>query len=82
MTPENQHMRSIKQMVQDDQYRVDPHAVADAILHRVRMCRAGRMPSEAQNLCSKPESSSPRSPHHTPGWPSTTDPIRVRPALG
>ena len=75
-------MRTIKQLVQDDRYRVDPYAVADAIIRRVRLREGGGMPPGAQNSCSKPNNSSPPSTKQTPGSPATTDPIQVRPALG
>ena len=70
---ENVNMSMIKQLVQDDQYRVDPYAVADAIVRRMTV---------HQNSCSKPDSGSSQSTKHTPGSPSTTDPIQFRPALG
>ena len=78
----NQHMLTIKQLVQDDRYRIDPYAVADAILRRVRMQEAGGMPFGAQNRCWNPDSSPSASTKQTPGSPCTTDPIQIRPALG
>ena len=78
----NQHMLTIKKLVQDDRYRIDPYAVADAILRRVMMPDRGEMPFGAQSSCSKPDSSSGASTKMTPGSPCTTDPIQVRPALG
>ena len=75
-------MLTIKKLVQDDRYRIDPYAVADAILRRVRMGEAGGMLFGAQNWCSNPDSSESASTKQTPGSPSTTDPIQIRPALG
>ena len=76
---ENHHMLTVKQLVQDDRYRVDPYVVADAILRRLRR---GGAPAGPQKPCSKPESSSSASTKQTPGSPATTDPIQVKPALG
>jgi hypothetical protein len=78
MMRENHDMLTIKQLVQDDRYRVDPYVVADAIMRRLR----GGMPSGTQKECSKPESSSSASTKQTPGSPAKTDPIQVKPALG
>jgi hypothetical protein len=82
MMRENGNMLTIKQLVQDDRYRVDPYVVADAILHRMRMRDERRQAAGAQNECSNPASSASPSMKQTPGSPSTTDPIQVRPALG
>jgi hypothetical protein len=71
---ENREMLTIKQLVQDDRYEIDPYLVADAILRRVRMRQS------AQNECSKPDSPSSESTKQTPGSPSATSPIQVRPA--
>ena len=79
---ENQHMRTLKELVQDDRYRVDPYVVADAILRRMGMRNETRALDRAQNECSKPASSPSVSTKQTPGSPSTTDPIQVNPALG
>ena len=76
MMRENHDMLTIKQLVQDDRYRVDPYVVADAILRRLR----GGMPSQKE--CSKPAGSSSASTKQTPGSPAKTDPIQVNPALG
>ena len=78
---ENHDMIKIKQLVQDDRYRVDPYTVADAILRRVKMRRLGGTSNGAQKECSKPDSSSP-STKQTPGSPANTDPIQVNSALG
>jgi hypothetical protein len=75
MMRENQHMRTLRELVQDDRYSVDPYVVADAILRRVTL-------GSAQNECSKPASSASASMNQTPGSPSTTNPIQVNSALG
>ena len=75
-------MITIKKLVQDDRYRIDPYAVADAILRRVMGPERGGMPFDAQSSCSKPDNSSSASTKQTPGSPCTTDPIQVKPALG
>jgi hypothetical protein len=82
MMRENQHMRTLKELVQDDRYRVDPYVVADAILRRVTMRADMQTPGSAQNECSKPASSASASMKQTPGSPSTTDPIQFNSALG
>jgi hypothetical protein len=82
MMRETQNMLTIKQLVQDDRYRVDPYVVADAILRRAMMREGAWMPGPSQIECSKPASSSSASTNTRPGGPSTTDPMGVRRALG
>jgi len=82
MTPESQDMFMLKQMVRDDRYRVDPYMVADAILRRTQMHDATGVPPGPQNECSKPSSPVASPSTRSPGEPSATDPMRVRPALG
>jgi hypothetical protein len=74
----------IKRQIESGQYRVDPYAVADAM---IRWCQleiesAGRRVPRArtQNECSKPESSPAASVKTTPAGPSTTVPITLRAA--
>lgn len=57
-------------------YRVDPHAVAEAILRRMRL-EALR----GQNECSNPASLPSTSAKTNPGGPSMTWPIQVNPIL-
>lgn len=74
---------TIKQLLDAGQYRIEPHAIADAIIHWLRASPA-QDPSPAaaaQKECSNPESSSSASTNPTPAGPSTTDPIQVKPAL-
>jgi hypothetical protein len=75
----------IKRQVESGQYRVDPYAIADAM---IRWCQleietAGRrVPrARAQNECSKPLSAPAASLKTTPGGPSSTVPITLRPAV-
>lgn len=68
----------LKQQIESGEYRVDPAAVADAILRRLAASR--QAPQSSQNECSYPDSSPPSaSTNATAGDPSTTDPIHVRP---
>jgi hypothetical protein len=83
MTGDIYKMDSIKTQVETGQYRVDPHAIADAIIGWFsapqRRPRRGR---GAQNECSKPDNGSSASVNATPGGPSTTDPIQAKPLFG
>lgn len=72
----------IKRQIENGQYRVDPYAIADAM---IRWCQleiesAGRrVPrARAQNECSKPARASAASVNTTPDGPSTTVPIKLR----
>jgi len=57
---------TLKEQIEKGEYRVDPTAVADALLSRL------------QNTCSYPASGPPESVNTTPAGPSTTEPIQVR----
>jgi hypothetical protein len=59
----------LKQQIEKGEYQVDPSAVADAMLRRLR--------AFAQSACSYPTSGSSASTNATPGGPSMTDPIQV-----
>jgi hypothetical protein len=79
MSPDK--VTEIKRQIESGQYRVDPYAIADAM---IRWCQleiesAGRrVPrARAQNECSKPESSPAASVNSTPEGPSTTVPINL-----
>lgn len=74
---------TIKQLLDKGQYRIEPHAIADAIIRWFRAVpEASHLSAEdAQNECSKPESSSSASMNPTPAGPSMTDPIQVMPAF-
>ena len=75
----------IKRQIESGEYRVDPYAIADAM---IRWCQletesAGRRVPRArtQNECSKPERSPAASVKMTPHGPSTTVPIKLRAAV-
>ena len=79
-------LRSIKTLVEQGQYRVEPHAIADAMIRWFSMSaderRAARgpyHPGGRQNECSKPDKGLSASTNTTPGGPSTTDPIKLKP---
>jgi hypothetical protein len=59
----------LREQIERGEYRVDPTAVADAVMRRLR--------AFAQNECSYPASGPSASANTTPAGPSTTDPIRV-----
>jgi hypothetical protein len=76
-----QRVADIKQRIERGEYRVDPHAVADAILQRVRDRAAAsnvRAPNkEPQNKCSYPDRDPETSLKVTPWGPSFTRPTHV-----
>ena len=69
----------LSQRIGAGEYRVEPEAVADAIIRRVRERAAGQRPKSAQSACSYPESGSSASMNATPGKPATTRPMQLRP---
>jgi len=84
-------MGALKQQIEAGEYRVDPTAVADAIVRRLRDVAAARSDivqqserarhtngKHGQNECSYPTSSPAASVNTTPAGPATTDPITVR----
>jgi hypothetical protein len=60
----------LKEKIENGEYSVDPKAVADAMLRRLRLA--------AQNECSYPMSSPSASMKTASGCPSTTAPIQLR----
>lgn len=79
MTGDLYNLHSIKSQVEDGEYYVDPPAVADALIafylsppHRRR---------GSQKECSNPDNGPSASRNTTPGGPSTTDPIQLKPLL-
>lgn len=58
------------------EYRVDPHAIADAILRRVFVAPEAQ---PGQSECSYPASSPSASTKTTPAGPSMTQPTQARP---
>jgi hypothetical protein len=75
----------IRRLVELGQYRIDPHAVAEAMIRWAERdidTVAGReFGARPQNECSYPASSPAASLKVTPAGPSTTAPIHVRAAL-
>ena len=83
-------MGELKQQIEAGEYRVDPTAVADAIVRRLREAATGHSPAarrsdraerrrgNGQNACSYPPSSPEPSVKTTPAGPSTTEPMKVR----
>jgi hypothetical protein len=95
MTGNRDKVPAIKALLEKGQYRIDPHATAEALMRRLGMwpfefeaTRESSMREAApaveagrQNECSYPERFRmlPRNP--TPAGPSITEPIRVRPVF-
>lgn len=75
----------IKRQFERGQYRVDPYAIADAMIRwaELELESGGRqLPrARAQNLCSKPERSRGASVKTAPGAPARTVPTRLRAAI-
>ena len=89
MTGDLYNLRSIKTQVQQGEYRVEPLAIADAMIRwfstpsdRRAGSRGPYHPGGAQKECSYPESGPSASRNATSGAPSTTDPIQVNPLPG
>lgn len=76
---------NIKHQLATGQYRIDPYAVADAMIRRaeLEMETAGRRFPDlsTQNECSKPASSCGASVKTASGRPSTTVPTKLRAAV-
>jgi hypothetical protein len=75
----------IKRQLESGQYRVDPYAVADAMIRWAELeleSGSRRVPrARSQNACSKPGRSLGPSVKTAPGGPSRTAPIRLRAAI-
>lgn len=83
-------MGELKQQIEAGEYLVDPTAVADAIVRRLRDAATGhtgvvrrkdrteRLRGNGQSACSYPTSSPEPSVNTTPTGPSTTEPMKVR----
>lgn len=75
----------IKRQLESGQYRVDPYAIADAMIRwaELELESAGRRVPRArsQNVCSKPERSRGASVKTAPAGPPRTAPIRLRAAI-
>lgn len=85
-------MGELKQQIEAGEYSVDPTAVADAIVRRLREAATGhtgivrrndrteRLRGNGQNACSYPTSPPSPSVNTMPAGPSTTEPMKVRSA--
>lgn len=83
-------MGELKQQIEAGEYLVDPTAVADAIVRRLRDAATGhtgvvrrkdrteRLRGNGQSACSYPTSSPEPSVNTTPAGPSRTEPMKVR----
>ena len=71
----------IRQLLDRGQYRIDPYAIADAIMRWAGLAPELERPPFAQNECSKPASGPSAPANTTSAGPSTTDPIQVRAAF-
>lgn len=83
MSGKQEKASRIKQMLEAGQYRVDPYATADAIVQRLRARQAAalRAIEHPQSECSYPNRFRVVSRNTTSAGPSTTEPMRVVPAL-
>lgn len=68
----------IKQLLETGEYRIDPYAVADAIIRWADLGEE-RPPAAPQRECSKASSVASVSTKTASAGPATTEPIRVRP---
>lgn len=72
----------IRQLLDRGQYRIDPYAIADAIIRWAGLAHELPPPPRGrQNECSNPRSGPSAPAKTTSEGPSATDPIQVRPAL-
>jgi Anti-sigma-28 factor, FlgM len=75
----------IKRLVDAGQYRIDPHAIADAMIRWAELdydFLGRRTPrARSQKECSNPDNSSSVSMKLTPAVPAATIPITASPAL-
>ncbi len=79
MPGDSYKLHTLKSQVDDGEYRVDPPAVADAMLRwYLDPAPSRRRWLRPQNECSKPDRGSSPSMNTVPGAPSTTDPITLR----
>ena len=71
-------LTELRQSIARGDYRIDPGAIADAILHRLTDRDARRCWGlEPQTECSYPESGTSASVNASPAGPATTWPIQV-----
>src|ERR1700683_5402462 len=68
----------LKQLIERGEYEVDPQAVADAIVERLRaLATAASHADERQKECSSPDSSPSESVNTTLAGPGRTRPTQV-----
>jgi len=73
-----QRLAELKQLIERGDYEVEPYAVADAIVERLRgLAAAASLADEPQNECSKPDNSPSASVNTTPAEPGSTRPTQV-----
>jgi Anti-sigma-28 factor, FlgM len=73
-----QRLAELKQLIERGEYEVDPVAVADAIVERLRgLAAVAPHAGERQKECSYPESSPSASVNTTPAGPGRTRPTQV-----
>jgi hypothetical protein len=71
-------LAELKQQIERGEYEVDPQAVADAIVERLRgLAAASSHPDEPQKECSYPDSSPSASVNTTLAGPGRTRPTQV-----
>jgi predicted transcriptional regulator len=70
-------LSQLQQRIDRGDYRIEPGAIADVILRRLRERAAKRAWGEAQTECSYPARGRSESVKATPGGPATTWPIQV-----
>lgn len=85
----DERLEDLRDRIEQGEYVVDPNEIAEAIVSRLReraLARAaitGDLPEgleRPQKECSYPDKGSSASVNVTPGAPSTTRPIQLRPA--
>ncbi len=79
MNHKSEHrLAELKALIERGEYEVDPQAVADAIVERLRaLAAAASHTDEPQKECSYPDSSPSASVNTTPAGPGTTRPTQV-----
>jgi Anti-sigma-28 factor, FlgM len=72
---------TIKQLLERGQYRVDPYAIADAIIRWAGLTHEVPPPPASQKEWSKPANGPSAPKKLSSAAPAKTDPIQVRPAF-
>ena len=79
-TEREARLSMLSAQIAQGEYRIDPHAIADAILRLVRL-DAFDDALPGQKECSYPASLPSTPPKAKPGGPSMTQPIQANPVL-